>query len=56
MLFEQLVLDLQYDGEATRLAILANPAGTLDEIIKYILMKEALFEAYRRIVASGSKK
>lgn len=30
--FEELVLQLQYDAEASRLAILANPAGTLDEV------------------------
>jgi phage gp16-like protein len=51
MLFEQLVLELSYDAEASRLAILANPAGTLDEIIEYILMKEQLFEDYRRVIA-----
>mmetsp|Transcript_20257 Transcript_20257/g.44229 ORF Transcript_20257/g.44229 Transcript_20257/m.44229 type:complete len:701 (+) Transcript_20257:74-2176(+) len=52
MLFEQLVLEMGYDAEASRQAIMANPGGTLDEIVDYIMDREAIFVAWRRLKAS----
>ncbi len=52
MLFEQLVLDMGYDAEAARQAIVALPGGLMDEIIDYIIDKEAIFESWRRFKAS----
>ena len=52
MLFEELVLEMGYEAEAARQAIMAMPGGTMDEIIDYILDKEALFNAWRRFKAA----
>ncbi|KAG1655591.1 hypothetical protein FOA52_012043 [Chlamydomonas sp. UWO 241] len=52
MLFEQLVLEMGYDAEASRQAIVALPAATMDEIVDYIIDKEAIFAQWRRFKAS----
>lgn len=52
ILFEQLVLEMGYEAESARQAIMAMPGSIMDEIIDYIIDKEAVFAAYRRFKAS----
>lgn len=52
ILFEQLVLEMGYDAEAARQAIMALPGSIMDEIIDYIVDKEAIFESWRRFKAA----
>ncbi|GAX80379.1 hypothetical protein CEUSTIGMA_g7818.t1 [Chlamydomonas eustigma] len=52
MLFERLVLDMGYDAEASRQAIMAMPGGLMDEIIDYIEEKEAIMESWKSFKAS----
>lgn len=52
ILFEQLVLEMGYDAEASRQAIVALPAGTMDDIIDYIIDKEAIFAQWRLLKSS----
>jgi hypothetical protein len=54
MLFEHLVLDMGYNAEAARQAIMAMPAGLMDDIIDYIEEKEAIMESWRSFKASLS--
>jgi len=52
LLFEQLVLEMGYEAESARQAIMAMPGSIMDDIIDYIIDKEAIFAAYRRFKAS----
>ena len=52
LLFETLVLDMGYDAEPARQAIMAMPGSVMDDIIDYMIDKEAIFESWRRFKAS----
>ena len=52
LLFETLVLDMGYDAEPARQAIMAMPGSIMDDIIDYMIDKEAIFESWRRFKAS----